>query len=209
MGSWRWRPTAQTPAAAAADAGVGEFVERSPASITRHTAFVQTPHEQPAPPPPKHIPQPPTTRLPLHDAPTSTQANPCCCSTPPPAYTVHTQVVNVLGFKLPFYKSATLLLSLGLSLRVLYYLFKQRPHVIHVSTPGIMCFAAGVHRLGGRVGVGWGGTGEGAPGGEEGGRGGISSAHQALQQVCLHRLARREGDGRGDDVSTPSLMCRL
>ncbi|KAF6255492.1 sulfolipid synthase [Scenedesmus sp. NREL 46B-D3] len=52
------------------------------------------------------------------------------------------QVVNVLGFKLPFYKSATLLLSLGLSLRVLYYLFKQRPQVIHVSTPGIMCFAA-------------------------------------------------------------------
>jgi sulfoquinovosyltransferase len=48
----------------------------------------------------------------------------------------------VLGFKLPFYKSATLLLSLGLSLRVLYYLFKQRPQVIHVSTPGIMCFAA-------------------------------------------------------------------
>lgn len=53
------------------------------------------------------------------------------------------QVVNVLGFKLPFYKSATLLLSLGLSIRVLYYLFRQRPHVIHVSTPGIMCFAAG------------------------------------------------------------------
>jgi hypothetical protein len=52
-------------------------------------------------------------------------------------------VVNVLGFKLPFYKSATLLLSLGLSIRVLYYLFKQRPQVIHVSTPGIMCFAAG------------------------------------------------------------------
>lgn len=55
------------------------------------------------------------------------------------------QVVNVLGFKLPFYKSATLLLSLGLSLRVLYYLFKQRPQVIHVSTPGVMCFAAGKH----------------------------------------------------------------
>lgn len=49
----------------------------------------------------------------------------------------------MLGFKLPFYKSATLLLSLGLSIRVLYYLFKQRPQVIHVSTPGIMCFAAG------------------------------------------------------------------
>jgi hypothetical protein len=49
----------------------------------------------------------------------------------------------VLGFKLPFYKSATLLLSLGLSARVLYHLFKQKPQVIHVSTPGIMCFAAG------------------------------------------------------------------
>jgi hypothetical protein len=56
---------------------------------------------------------------------------------------LYVQVVNVLGFKLPFYKSATLLLSLGLSIRVLYYLFRQRPHVIHVSTPGIMCFAAG------------------------------------------------------------------
>lgn len=52
------------------------------------------------------------------------------------------QVVNVLGFKLPFYQSATLLLSLGLSVRVLYYLVRQRPQVIHVSTPGIMCFAA-------------------------------------------------------------------
>lgn len=50
--------------------------------------------------------------------------------------------MNVLGFKLPFYQSATLLLSLGLSVRVLYYLVRQRPQVIHVSTPGIMCFAA-------------------------------------------------------------------
>jgi glycosyltransferase involved in cell wall biosynthesis len=44
--------------------------------------------------------------------------------------------------KLPFYKSATLLLSTGLSVRVLWYLWKQRPDVIHVSTPGILCFAA-------------------------------------------------------------------
>jgi len=51
-------------------------------------------------------------------------------------------VVNVLGFKLPFYKSATLLLSVGLSVRVMWYLWKQRPDVIHVSTPGILCFAA-------------------------------------------------------------------
>lgn len=54
----------------------------------------------------------------------------------------HSQVVNVLGFKLPFYKSTTLLLSAGLSVRVLWYLWKQRPDVIHVSTPGILCFAA-------------------------------------------------------------------
>jgi sulfoquinovosyltransferase len=52
------------------------------------------------------------------------------------------QVVNVLGFKLPFYKSATLLLSVGLSVRVMWYLWRQRPDVIHVSTPGILCFAA-------------------------------------------------------------------
>lgn len=52
------------------------------------------------------------------------------------------QVVNVLGFRLPFYQSTTLLLSLGLSVRVLWYLWRQRPDVIHVSTPGILCFAA-------------------------------------------------------------------
>eukprot|EP00878_Enallax_costatus_P005416 GHUV01005686.1.p1 GENE.GHUV01005686.1~~GHUV01005686.1.p1 ORF type:complete len:342 (+),score=81.15 GHUV01005686.1:370-1395(+) len=60
----------------------------------------------------------------------------------PPKEFCGAQVVNVLGFKLPFYQAPTLLLSLGLSVRVLYYLFKQRPQVIHVSTPGIMCFAA-------------------------------------------------------------------
>lgn len=46
------------------------------------------------------------------------------------------QVVNVLGFKLPFYSSPTLLLSSGLSIRVLYYLIKLKPEVIHVSSPG-------------------------------------------------------------------------
>lgn len=60
----------------------------------------------------------------------------------PPKEFCGAQVVNVLGFKLPFYQAPTLLLSLGLSVRVLYYLFKQRPQVIHVSTPGIMMFAA-------------------------------------------------------------------
>eukprot|EP00879_Flechtneria_rotunda_P002458 GHRR01002655.1.p1 GENE.GHRR01002655.1~~GHRR01002655.1.p1 ORF type:complete len:482 (+),score=107.19 GHRR01002655.1:234-1679(+) len=60
----------------------------------------------------------------------------------PPKEFCGAQVVNVLGFKLPFYKSTTLLLSLGLSVRVLYHLLRNRPQVIHVSTPGIMCFAA-------------------------------------------------------------------
>lgn len=52
------------------------------------------------------------------------------------------QVVDVLGFPLPFYSSPTLLLSLGLSVRVLYHLITRRPDIIHVSTPGILVFAA-------------------------------------------------------------------
>ena len=52
------------------------------------------------------------------------------------------QVVNVLGFSLPFYRSPTLLLSLGLSVRVLYFLITQRPDIIHVSSPGLLVFAA-------------------------------------------------------------------
>ena len=52
------------------------------------------------------------------------------------------KVVKVLGFRLPFYAAPTLLLSLGVSLRVLYHLVRQRPSVMHVSTPGVMCFAA-------------------------------------------------------------------
>lgn len=52
------------------------------------------------------------------------------------------QVVDVLGFPLPFYSSPTLLLSLGLSVRVLYHLVTRRPDIIHVSTPGILVFAA-------------------------------------------------------------------
>ena len=51
------------------------------------------------------------------------------------------QIVNVLGFKLPFYKSSTLLLSLGLSIRVFWHLIMTRPDVIHVSSPGILVFA--------------------------------------------------------------------
>ncbi|KAI8474795.1 MAG: UDP-Glycosyltransferase/glycogen phosphorylase [Monoraphidium minutum] len=60
----------------------------------------------------------------------------------PPTEFHGARVVNVLGMKLPFYKSATLLLSTGISLRVLWHLWRQRPDVIHVSTPGILCFAA-------------------------------------------------------------------
>lgn len=41
----------------------------------------------------------------------------------------------MLGFKLPFYRSATLLLSLGLSLRVLWHLARQRPQVRLPGTP--------------------------------------------------------------------------
>ena len=48
----------------------------------------------------------------------------------------------MLGFRLPFYSSPTLLLSLGLSLRVLWYLMTLRPNLIHVSSPGVMVFAA-------------------------------------------------------------------
>ncbi len=55
---------------------------------------------------------------------------------------ISNQVVNVLGFPLPFYSSPTLLLSLGLSVRVMWRLITQRPDIIHVSTPGILVFAA-------------------------------------------------------------------
>ena len=51
-------------------------------------------------------------------------------------------MVNVLGFSLPFYRSPTLLLSLGLSVRVFWQLLRHRPDVIHVSSPGILVFAA-------------------------------------------------------------------
>ena len=48
------------------------------------------------------------------------------------------QVISVLGFRLPFYKTPTLLLSLGLSVRVLWYLILSRPDVIHASSPGAL-----------------------------------------------------------------------
>lgn len=51
-------------------------------------------------------------------------------------------MVNVLGFPLPFYSSPTLLLSLGLSARVMWHLITRRPDIIHVSTPGVLVFAA-------------------------------------------------------------------
>ena len=43
--------------------------------------------------------------------------------------------------RLPQYNSPTLLLSLGVSLRVLARLVARRPDVIHVSAPGMMVFA--------------------------------------------------------------------
>jgi len=60
----------------------------------------------------------------------------------PPREYFGAKVLNVLGLKLPFYKSPTLLLSLGLSIRVLWSLVMMRPDVIHVSCPGIIVFAA-------------------------------------------------------------------
>eukprot|EP00967_Tisochrysis_lutea_P061391 scaffold78676_cov19-Tisochrysis_lutea.AAC.2 len=58
--------------------------------------------------------------------------------------TACSQVFSVLGFKLPFYSSPTLLLSPALSVRVLWHLCQVRPDVIHVSTPGLMVGAAGM-----------------------------------------------------------------
>ena len=46
------------------------------------------------------------------------------------------QVVSVLGFRLPHYQTPTLLLSVGLSVRVLWHLILKRPDVIHASSPG-------------------------------------------------------------------------
>lgn len=48
----------------------------------------------------------------------------------------------MLGFKLPFYSSPTLLLSTAISFRVIWYLLQTRPTLIHVSTPGVMVLAA-------------------------------------------------------------------
>ncbi|KAL0017935.1 hypothetical protein WJX77_000283 [Trebouxia sp. C0004] len=63
------------------------------------------------------------------------------CVDPPKSY-CGAKVVSVLGFSLPFYKSPTLLLSLGLSIRVFWYLVTRRPDVIHVSSPGLLVFSA-------------------------------------------------------------------
>ncbi|KAF5840931.1 hypothetical protein DUNSADRAFT_15132 [Dunaliella salina] len=60
----------------------------------------------------------------------------------PPEEYCGAKVFSVLGFKLPFYSSPTLLLSPALSVRVLWHLCQVRPDVIHVSTPGLMVFAA-------------------------------------------------------------------
>lgn len=46
------------------------------------------------------------------------------------------QVYKLLGFKFPSYPTPTLLLSCGLSVRVLWHLIMTRPHIIHASSPG-------------------------------------------------------------------------
>lgn len=68
-----------------------------------------------------------------------TVVTPCIA---PPKEFCGAKVVNVLGFNLPYYQSPTLLLSLGLSVRVLWQLLRHRPDVIHVSSPGMLVFAA-------------------------------------------------------------------
>ena len=47
-----------------------------------------------------------------------------------------------MGFKLPFYKVSTLLLSFGLSMKIFSELWNMRPDIIHVSYPGVIVFAA-------------------------------------------------------------------
>ncbi|XRB20163.1 sulfoquinovosyl transferase [Pseudoscourfieldia marina] len=49
---------------------------------------------------------------------------------------------HVAGFRLPLYGAPTLLLSLGLSIRLFVNLWKLKPHVIHVSSPGLLVFAS-------------------------------------------------------------------
>lgn len=66
------------------------------------------------------------------------------CVDPPTEYE-GSKVVPVLGFRLPFYKSATLLLSLGLSVRVFAELIRLNPDVIHVSFPGVLAFACALY----------------------------------------------------------------
>ncbi|KAK9807085.1 hypothetical protein WJX73_002666 [Symbiochloris irregularis] len=63
------------------------------------------------------------------------------CINPPKTF-CGAKVMNVLGFRLPLYKSPTLLLSLGLSVRVWWHLLRTRPDVIHVSSPGLLVFSA-------------------------------------------------------------------
>mmetsp|Transcript_37787 Transcript_37787/g.95457 ORF Transcript_37787/g.95457 Transcript_37787/m.95457 type:complete len:496 (+) Transcript_37787:109-1596(+) len=60
----------------------------------------------------------------------------------PPREYFGAKVLNVLGMRLPFYKSPTLLLSIGLSVRVFWNLLLMKPDVIHVSCPGVIVFAA-------------------------------------------------------------------
>lgn len=52
---------------------------------------------------------------------------------------------SVLGFTLPQYKTPTMLLSAGLSVRVLWHLIMTRPHVIHASSPGECSAAVSSH----------------------------------------------------------------
>jgi len=52
------------------------------------------------------------------------------------------KVVSVLGLRLPFYNSKTLLLGTGMSLRVIWELVFNRPDIIHASSPGMLVCTA-------------------------------------------------------------------
>eukprot|EP01024_Parvocaulis_polyphysoides_P067884 TRINITY_DN8196_c1_g2_i1.p1 TRINITY_DN8196_c1_g2~~TRINITY_DN8196_c1_g2_i1.p1 ORF type:complete len:486 (+),score=63.09 TRINITY_DN8196_c1_g2_i1:36-1493(+) len=60
----------------------------------------------------------------------------------PPKQFCGARVVGLFGIPLPFYNCPTLLLSLGVGLNVIQQLIVNRPDIIHVSTPGIVVFAA-------------------------------------------------------------------
>jgi len=60
----------------------------------------------------------------------------------PPASFHGAAVLPVWGAPLPFYKSPTLLLSPGISFRLVRAMLTRRPTLIHASSPGVLVYAA-------------------------------------------------------------------